>query len=246
MPSWARSPIELLVELLRRKVGRRRARPPPSEWGLLQQLQDELLLLVGLGQSRNAGLFQDGIFCQVSNNGRNIGSVDGVFRRRQVDDLAVEHVAGGGEAVDGCAQGTAYAGNVGNGRTDQSKRGLGIGLGQDVGSSLIQVHGSAAGTVGDPRRGQRSKTHSNLARSDGGVVTQKDVGGGGGSGGGVGESSQHRLGVGGTHCNVVVVPRVGDHQLTRSGTGCPDIRLQASRICQRIVDGTEQRPNRRA
>lgn len=63
---------------------------PRRNRALLQQLQHELLLLVGLGQRRNAGLFQDGVFGQVGHGGWNVGRGDAVHRSRQVLGLAAD------------------------------------------------------------------------------------------------------------------------------------------------------------
>jgi len=77
---------------------------------LLQQLQNELLLLVGLGQSGDAGLFQDRVFGEVGHDCRNVGSGNCVFRRRQVLHLAVDDGAGCGEPVGDCTQSATDAG----------------------------------------------------------------------------------------------------------------------------------------
>src|SRR5579864_30281 len=80
--------LMLIGKQLRNAAGRRLAASLAKR--LLQQLQHELLLLVGLGQCGDAGLFQDRVFGQVRHRGRNIGRRDGVFCRRQVLSLAAD------------------------------------------------------------------------------------------------------------------------------------------------------------
>ena len=59
----------------------------------MKQLQYELLLLVGLGQSGNAGLFQDGILGQSCHRRRNIGGADAIFGTRQVLHLVADNAS---------------------------------------------------------------------------------------------------------------------------------------------------------
>ena len=124
---------------------------------LLQQFQYELLLLVSLGQSGDARLFQNRVFGEVGHDGRNIGSRDGVFRRGQVLHLTVDDVAGRGEPVDACAQRAAYASHVGDGRIDQGQRGLRVALGVQVRGG--QVYGLPAAAVGNSSRRQPANAH---------------------------------------------------------------------------------------
>ena len=70
-------------------------RPKPgrrSRW-LLQQLEDCLLLRVGLGQSRDAGLAQDLVLGHVGAGLRVVGGLDCVLRRLHVFLLRAEHLA---------------------------------------------------------------------------------------------------------------------------------------------------------
>ena len=78
---------------------------------LLEQLKYKLLLLVGLGQSGNAGLFQDGILRQGCHCGWNIGGPDTVFGTRQILHLVGDDAGSTLQAVDGCADAAAQAGN---------------------------------------------------------------------------------------------------------------------------------------
>ncbi len=68
---------ELAGPFLTRK-GSRLSCPLPSR--NLQQFQNELLLLVSLGQSGDAGLLQNGKLGQASDCRRDVGSRDGVLR----------------------------------------------------------------------------------------------------------------------------------------------------------------------
>jgi hypothetical protein len=70
----------------RPKIGRRGPR-------LLQQLEDCLLLRVGLRQSRDAGLAQDLVLRHVGAGLRVVGSLHRVLRRLHVFLLRAEHVA---------------------------------------------------------------------------------------------------------------------------------------------------------
>ena len=83
---------------------------------LSKQLQNQLLLLVGLGQGGNSGLFQNGVLGEAGHRRWNIGSGDGVLCRGQVLHLTVDDVAGCGQPVHARAQGAANAGDVGDGR----------------------------------------------------------------------------------------------------------------------------------
>jgi len=76
--AWARSGywIDTHGELHKRKGG---GRPPPSSSELLQQFQDKLLLLVGLGQRGDARLFQDRVLGHVSDRGRDVGGDNAVL-----------------------------------------------------------------------------------------------------------------------------------------------------------------------
>ena len=84
--------------------------PPPVSPNLLQQFQNKLLLLVGLGQRGDAGLFQDGVLGHVCDGSRNISRRDPVFRGGQVLDLVVDDVAGALQAVYARAEMAAQCG----------------------------------------------------------------------------------------------------------------------------------------
>ncbi len=60
---------------------------------LPKQGQNKLLLLIGLGQRGNAGLFQDGELREICHRRGNIGGADTIFSRRQVLHLAADDVA---------------------------------------------------------------------------------------------------------------------------------------------------------
>jgi hypothetical protein len=92
--------------------------PASLDGCLLEQLQNKLLLLVGLGQSGNAGLLQDGVFGQSRHRRGNVGGPDAVFRAGQVLHLVVDDIAGSLQPVHAGAQGAAQAGNGLNGRVD--------------------------------------------------------------------------------------------------------------------------------
>ena len=80
----------LLQEIERR---RNRTAPLSSEY-LLKQLEYKLLLLVGLGQRGNTGLFQDGVLRQGGHRRWNIGGADTVFCTRQILHLVGDDVCG--------------------------------------------------------------------------------------------------------------------------------------------------------
>ncbi len=66
----------------------------PLRPGLLEELEHELLLLVGLGQRGNACLFQDGVLGQGRDRGRNVRGPDAVFCTRQVLHLVGDDAGG--------------------------------------------------------------------------------------------------------------------------------------------------------
>ena len=92
----------------------------------MQQLENQLLLLVGLGQGGNAGLLQDGVARQVRHRRGNVGRRDGVFRRRQVRDLVADDVAGALQPVNAGADIAARESNSLNRTVDVGECGFGI------------------------------------------------------------------------------------------------------------------------
>lgn len=210
-----------------------------SMLNLLQQFEYELLLLVGLGQRGDAGLFQDGVFGEAGDGRRDVGSGDGVLRRREVLHLTVDDVAGCSQPVDARTQRATNAGYVRDGRIDQSQCCLRVPLRVQVRGS--QVDGAPAGTVGNGRCRQAANVDCNLTRSDGSRVTQENVGGGGSGCGRVRVSSQDSLSVGGTYSEVAVIVRVGDNKVAPR----VEVGIQAGRIRAGSINGVDQASNGR-
>ena len=95
---------------------------------LLEQFQYQLLLLVGLGQSGDARLFQDGVLGQVGDRRRNVGGPDAVFGTGEVLHLVVDDAGGALKAVDGSADGAPECGDLLDGGVDGGQSSGGIGL----------------------------------------------------------------------------------------------------------------------
>ena len=88
-----------------------------------------LLLLVGLGQSRYAGLVQNRVLRQVSHGRWNVSRRHVVFRRRQVLRLVVDDVGSALQAVDGSTNIAAEGGNRSDCVIDERQGTLSVGAG---------------------------------------------------------------------------------------------------------------------
>src|SRR6185437_1039283 len=100
--------------------------PRSPGYFLLEQLQNALLHLVGLGQCRDTRGVQDLVLGQVGNFGRDVGRPDSIFRLRQVLHLSVDDVAGCLQTIDVGADCTTLGSDGRDRRSDVGQFRLGI------------------------------------------------------------------------------------------------------------------------
>src|SRR5579863_3389399 len=160
---------------------------------LLKQLQHELLLLVGLGQRGNAGLFQDGVLGQSRHGRRNICRPDVIFCTSQVLHLIVDDVACSLQPVDARTQRAAKAGDGLDGCVDGGQGGLGgRSRGQACGSDATSKRAAVAEAKAGVSGGRDDRVASFWRTS--GAYTRDNRGEG--YGGSSGQSSDGSIGNG--------------------------------------------------
>src|SRR5581483_706024 len=133
--------------------------PPTRSRELLQQLQNKLLLLVGLGKSGDAGLLQDGVLGKIGDRRGDVRGGNAVLCRGQVLHLIADHVAGTLQPVDYRADRAPLYGNCLDGGIDVDQGRLRRCRGEQIGSG----RGGESGAVEETEfracghgRGQRS------------------------------------------------------------------------------------------